>query len=178
MRKITHPLIVLLVLSLAGCSIKSTPTVNLSTVTPTVQPVVGNEKDIHGCIGSAGYSWCDAKQKCLRAWEEPCNNVPQSETSQKWSGTWTNSLGENGDDTLEITTDSAGNIKGVWSGNIKIIGKWSDSSNLQFSGRTTIRDYQVTGKTENNILILNYTATRLNSSGTYTGEEKLSQVAR
>ena len=36
------------------------------------QPQVGNDKDVHGCIGSAGYSWCEAKQKCLRIWEEPC----------------------------------------------------------------------------------------------------------
>ncbi len=32
----------------------------------------GCDKDIHGCIGSAGYSWCEAKQKCLRIWEENC----------------------------------------------------------------------------------------------------------
>ncbi len=36
------------------------------------QQLVGNDSDIHGCIGSAGYSWCEAKQKCLRIWEEPC----------------------------------------------------------------------------------------------------------
>jgi hypothetical protein len=35
-------------------------------------PIVGGDRDAHGCIGSAGYSWCDAKQKCLRVWEEPC----------------------------------------------------------------------------------------------------------
>jgi len=34
--------------------------------------MVGNDRDEHGCIGSAGYSWCEAKQKCLRIWEEPC----------------------------------------------------------------------------------------------------------
>lgn len=37
------------------------------------QPIVGGDKDAHGCIGSAGYSWCEAKQKCLRTWEETCN---------------------------------------------------------------------------------------------------------
>jgi hypothetical protein len=36
------------------------------------QPIIGGETDSHGCIGSAGYSWCDAKQKCLKTWEEPC----------------------------------------------------------------------------------------------------------
>lgn len=35
-------------------------------------PIVGGDKDEHGCIGSAGYQWCEAKQKCLRIWEEPC----------------------------------------------------------------------------------------------------------
>ncbi len=36
------------------------------------EPLVGGDKDAHGCIGSAGYSWCEAKSKCLRIWEEPC----------------------------------------------------------------------------------------------------------
>jgi hypothetical protein len=35
--------------------------------------MVGNDRDEHGCIGSAGYLWCEAKQKCLRIWEEPCS---------------------------------------------------------------------------------------------------------
>lgn len=42
---------------------------------PAQQPegqLVGNDRDEHGCIGSAGYSWCEAKQKCLRIWEEKC----------------------------------------------------------------------------------------------------------
>ncbi len=38
------------------------------------QPIhlVGNDTDAHGCIPSAGYTWCDAKQKCIRPWEENC----------------------------------------------------------------------------------------------------------
>jgi hypothetical protein len=32
----------------------------------------GSDRDAHGCIGSAGYSWCEEKQKCLRIWEESC----------------------------------------------------------------------------------------------------------
>ena len=35
-------------------------------------PLLGGDRDAHGCIGSAGYSWCEAKQKCLRVWEEKC----------------------------------------------------------------------------------------------------------
>jgi hypothetical protein len=42
---------------------------------PTTQnsPIVGGDKDNHGCIGSAGYTWCEVKNKCLRSWEEDCN---------------------------------------------------------------------------------------------------------
>lgn len=38
----------------------------------TKSQMVGNDKDEHGCIPSAGYTWCEEKQKCLRDWEEPC----------------------------------------------------------------------------------------------------------
>ncbi|MCI0503359.1 hypothetical protein L0Y65_01455 [Candidatus Micrarchaeota archaeon] len=34
--------------------------------------IVGNDSDAHGCKPSAGYSWCEAKQKCLRPFEEAC----------------------------------------------------------------------------------------------------------
>jgi hypothetical protein len=34
--------------------------------------IIGGDKDAHGCIGSAGYIWCDSAQKCLRTWEESC----------------------------------------------------------------------------------------------------------
>jgi len=56
----------------------STPPIsNEPLTTNTPEPsgtpgIVGGDKDVHGCIGSAGYSWCEAKQKCLRIWEEPC----------------------------------------------------------------------------------------------------------
>jgi len=39
---------------------------------PTPGPLVGNDSDSHGCIGTAGYTWCAAKAKCLREWEENC----------------------------------------------------------------------------------------------------------
>lgn len=32
-------------------------------------PVVGGDRDAHGCIGSAGYAWCERTQQCERPWE-------------------------------------------------------------------------------------------------------------
>ena len=33
------------------------------------QPLVGGDRDEHGCIGSAGYIWSAEKQQCIRPWE-------------------------------------------------------------------------------------------------------------
>jgi len=41
-----------------------------NTIIP--MPIWG-DKDSHGCYTSAGYTWCAAKNKCLRLWEETCN---------------------------------------------------------------------------------------------------------
>lgn len=54
-------LVVLLVLSY-GC-------------TQPQQEPIGGQKDSHGCLIAAGYSWCDALQKCYRPWEENCTNA-------------------------------------------------------------------------------------------------------
>lgn len=34
--------------------------------------IVGNDTDEHGCKASAGYSWCETEQKCVREFETPC----------------------------------------------------------------------------------------------------------
>lgn len=32
-------------------------------------PVVGDDRDAHGCIGSASYSWYETTRQCERPWE-------------------------------------------------------------------------------------------------------------
>lgn len=34
--------------------------------------LIGGDSDEHGCKASAGYTWCESKQKCIRMWEEDC----------------------------------------------------------------------------------------------------------
>lgn len=33
---------------------------------------IGGQKDEHGCLGGAGYTWCPSTGKCQRIWEEYC----------------------------------------------------------------------------------------------------------
>jgi membrane-bound inhibitor of C-type lysozyme len=36
------------------------------------EALIGGQKDAHGCLVAAGYSWCEAKNSCIRQWEEYC----------------------------------------------------------------------------------------------------------
>ena len=51
-------------------SFSSTPPVDAAA--RSSEPLIGGQKDEHGCLIAAGYRWCEPKQKCLRMWEEEC----------------------------------------------------------------------------------------------------------
>ena len=40
-----------------------------AATTSSAIPKVGGDRDAHGCIGSAGYQWCEHSQRCERPWE-------------------------------------------------------------------------------------------------------------
>ena len=42
------------------------------------QETIGGQTDEKGCLTAAGYSWCEAKQKCLRVWEEKCQDSQEN----------------------------------------------------------------------------------------------------
>lgn len=55
--------------------------------------MVGNDTDSHGCKGSAGYTWCETSQKCLRTWEESCVvKIPTPEDEQNRTNTTWNQI--------------------------------------------------------------------------------------
>jgi hypothetical protein len=74
----TSFLVSMSIVALAGCAKTETPPANEP---PVVPPLLGGDRDAHGCIPSAGYQWCEAKQKCLRTWEEPCDGSGAVDTS-------------------------------------------------------------------------------------------------
>jgi len=68
---------------------------------------LGGDRDEHGCIGSAGYSWCEEKQKCLRVWEEDCISVPESCAGMSYSEAKSIALSSDCMDEGNITGDNA-----------------------------------------------------------------------
>ncbi len=74
MRKIMISIFMIVLLSLVACTqqnIIAEPQI-IEDEEIINEPLVGGDRDEHGCIGSAGYTWCETKQKCLRVWEEDC----------------------------------------------------------------------------------------------------------
>jgi len=68
MKKTSLIIIIILALIVGGYFI-------YRTLDKTKEPLIGGQRDEHGCLGSAGYTWCEAKEKCLREWEEPCTEA-------------------------------------------------------------------------------------------------------
>ena len=40
----------------------------------TTSGMVGGDRDEHGCIGSAGYRWCEGLKECVRPWLTDMNS--------------------------------------------------------------------------------------------------------
>ena len=69
-------------LILVGCEHMRIQPEDLAAPKETVsepEPLVGGDRDEHGCNPSAGYMWCESKQKCLRIWEEDCPGYEKPE---------------------------------------------------------------------------------------------------
>ena len=41
---------------------------------PTNHVMVGGQRDENDCLTSAGYSWCEETQNCIRQWVTPCTD--------------------------------------------------------------------------------------------------------
>jgi len=46
----------------------------------SVNQTLGRDADDKGCISSAGYSWCESQLKCVRNWEESCEDEDDTVT--------------------------------------------------------------------------------------------------
>ena len=56
-------------LVLAACASPDNAAPRADGKPSTTMPKVGGDRDAHGCIGSAGYQWCEHSQRCERPWE-------------------------------------------------------------------------------------------------------------
>lgn len=63
-----------------GCSTYGCKSGNPIQSTSTKSILIGGDRDEHGCLGPAGYSWCGALKKCIRPWEKKCEKSISTST--------------------------------------------------------------------------------------------------
>ena len=81
---------------------------------------------------------------------------PRSEFSGSWTGTYENSRGGSGAETLELS-ENAGILQGVWSG-VRVTGERLGNSSFYLEGKLGQRTYRVIGRVAEGRLVLNYSA--------------------
>ncbi len=107
------------------------PTIDTNSATSTI---IGGDKDEHGCLGPAGYSWCAEKNKCLRVWEEKCEN--NSTTTAKINQTI---IYQGLSITpLKVVSDSRCSAVCIWAGTVEL--------NVKLEGKTTAQASLTLGK--------------------------------
>jgi len=61
------------IIDVNGPAASYAPAEKVSADTNTSSPqLIGGQKDEHGCLAGAGYSWCPSTNKCQRMWEQYC----------------------------------------------------------------------------------------------------------
>lgn len=90
----------------------------------------------------------------------------------EWAGTWSNSVGESGADTLVLREDASGNLSGTWSGYVEVRGRRLSPTSLELQGSSANRAFTIRGALEGGQLVLRYTARRLDGAGSYDGESR------
>lgn len=53
-----------------------------ATDSKTETPVIGGEKDKHGCLTSAGYAWSEIRKDCIRLFESGVRMNPVGDSSE------------------------------------------------------------------------------------------------
>ena len=52
----------------------------LAAAAAAATPLVGGDADANGCIASAGYTYCQPLNKCIRSWESACVELEEETT--------------------------------------------------------------------------------------------------
>lgn len=80
----------LIVLALLGTGCSTPPKPQEPAPQPVTRPPlpgpVGGDRDAHGCLGAAGYTWCEKQNQCARPWMLP--PVPNEGTTLKERFNW------------------------------------------------------------------------------------------
>lgn len=107
----------------------------------------------------------------------PQPQADANDLSGRWTGTWTNDLGERGATQLNVTRAPDGSLTGVWDGMAIAAVQVGPGGQFRFQARSANRAYRIEGTVRGGVIALRYTATRLDGTGHYSGAATLRRAA-
>ncbi len=106
-----------------------------------------------------------------QSWHEHAGNF-----EGEWSGHYTNSLGESGNEILSLHYSEQGELMGAWGGDTMVRGEQTGEHSIHLRGeRNNGTTYEITAHRKHGEMQLHYYATRANGS-TYEGWEELHRI--
>jgi hypothetical protein len=114
----------------------------------------------------------------LKSYQLPASNGPNTPFDGEWRGRWENNRGEKGEERLSIKETTDGAITGVyaWSNiSIPVRGDRLGRTTFVIKGATKSRFYRIVGTVDDGKVLLRYSASRLNTSGSYWGWSTLTK---
>jgi hypothetical protein len=122
-------------------------------------------------MGEWKYAWYATR---LGPYRDPPNVAPFG-ISGSWSGTYTNTRGESGTETLDIKEGSNGVLEGLWGGAQIVNGRRSGDA-LTWEAHVQDRDYKVSGtiSSDGKRMTLKYSVIDP-SRGNYSGVDELAR---
>lgn len=125
-------------------------------------------------VSASNKHWWSYVYRLVEPGKEP---LPQTGVfAGNWTGQWQNNLGEQGPDSLVLTEDELGNLRGTWSGKIAVSGRKLTATTGELQGQTATRNYQGTITIQGNVLTFTYVARRLNAAGGYEGRSRFTRA--
>ncbi len=86
-------------------------------------PVIGDDRDNHGCIVSAGYSWSESYGKCIRPWEIKRTLLRKEIANTSWAIISLNGKAISNSGTLSFSGNQvSGKLCNTFSGPYKVRG--------------------------------------------------------
>jgi hypothetical protein len=93
----------------------------------------------------------------------------------QWVGVWSNSLGESGNESLVLSEDANGNLKGVWGDEMPVVGRRVGSKSFALTGETATRFYNITGVVKGDQINLVFGIKQRDKDFKYTGNAQLTR---
>lgn len=111
------------------------------------ESIVGNDRDEHGCIGSAGYQWSILKNECIRVFESGIRLDPQDAGLDQTTSAFVIFVSEEEEKQVEVylpgnqkslllnKTDSEEGA-GEWAAGDLMLSQWRGMYTLDRNGKT------------------------------------------